>query len=143
LPDIPKTIFLFAFWILSIVNEEDLPVGPEEEEPEPQPPKEAIRIVEMSEESEAPKEEICKVCKDSKPVYVEVESQGTIEYMCKECFEKDLRDEGKQCWSCKTALEQDDAFCGKCGSPTEKKCPKCDVTAKDDDAFCGKCGTKL
>jgi hypothetical protein len=125
------------------VNEEDPPLVPDTEEPEPQPPKEEIRIVEMSDVSGAPKEMLCKVCKVSKAVHVEVESDGIIEYICKECFEVDVADQGKQCFSCEAPLKQDDAFCGSCGSPSEKKCSKCGTTGKDDDAFCGKCGNKL
>ena len=124
------------------MDEEELPLLPDDEEPEPQPPREEIRIVEMSDDG-APKEMVCKVCKVSKPVYVEVESGGVIEYICKECFDADVADQGKTCFGCESPLKQDDEFCGKCGSPTEKKCTECGTTAKDDDAFCGKCGKKL
>jgi hypothetical protein len=125
------------------VTEEDGPLEPDPEEPEPTPPKEEIRIVEMSESGEATMEKMCKVCQELKPAYVEVESEGVIEYTCKNCFEKDVADTGKSCWSCDTSIKDDDAFCGKCGSPAEKKCSECGEPAKDDDAFCGKCGSKL
>ena len=49
------------------------------------------------------------------------------------------------CNECGTLVEEEDVFCGKCGSriERERKCPDCGVTASWDDRFCRKCGTQL
>ena len=125
------------------MDEEELPTEDYPEEPEAKPPKEEIRIVEMSDLSGEPVEKNCRVCGKLKPIYVEIESEGVVEYTCKECFEKDVSYQGKVCKKCEAPLSVDDAFCGKCGTPTENKCGECGAVAKDDDAFCGKCGKKL
>lgn len=124
--------------------DDELPeMPPEPEDAEPQPPKEKIRIVELSGDSKSPKEKICKVCGKLKPVYVEMESRGITEYTCKDCFAELTEEEKKQCRSCDATLKFEDAFCGKCGEPTIRKCPKCDARVEDEDLFCGKCGAKL
>jgi len=125
-----------------VADEEPSPVeGPEE--PEPKPPREKIKIVDVSEASGAAKEGVCKVCGKLKPVFVEIEVGGRVEYTCEECFKMDVADIGKKCGDCGAPLKVDDAFCGKCGKPTEKKCLDCGAVSRDDDTFCGRCGTKL
>ncbi|NYT11580.1 MAG: zinc-ribbon domain-containing protein [Methanomassiliicoccales archaeon] len=49
------------------------------------------------------------------------------------------------CIECGSFVEEDDVFCGKCGSKVvkERKCPKCGALASEDDRFCRKCGTQL
>lgn len=125
------------------MDEEELFPPDEPEEPEEKPPKEEIRIVEISDASGEPVEKDCRICGKLKPVYVEIESDDIVEYTCKECFQKDVADQGKKCRECEAPLLVDDVFCGKCGTSTEIKCGECDTLAKDDDAFCGKCGKKL
>ena len=112
------------------------------EEDEQKPPKEDIRIIEISESGTA-LEKVCRVCGQLKPVYVEIESDGVVEHTCKECFEKDVTVPGKACRECEEPVSAEDAFCGKCGTPAERKCEECGALAQDDDAFCGKCGSKL
>lgn len=124
-------------------EEEPPPTSPEPEEGEPPPPKEEIRIVELSGTKKSDEEKACKVCGKVKPAYIEVESQGTTEYTCKECYEETTGEEEKECRECGAALNPDDIFCGKCGKPTVKKCQECDTKVKDEDLFCGKCGARL
>ncbi len=125
------------------MDEEQLLPPDEPEEPQPQEPKESIRIVDMSSGDPEPSEKVCRVCGQLKPVYVEVESDGVIEYTCEGCFQKDVAPLTKTCRECDAQVDHDDAFCGKCGKPTELKCGECGSTAREDDAFCGKCGKKL
>jgi len=49
------------------------------------------------------------------------------------------------CVECGSIVEEDDAFCGKCGFKVvrAKKCQECGVLANESDCFCRKCGTKL
>jgi len=55
---------------------------------------------------------------------------------------------GKQCPSCGTALNMDDAFCVSCGQPTTQEepprqgrvCEVCKNTLNSDAQFCGYCG---
>jgi RNA polymerase subunit RPABC4/transcription elongation factor Spt4 len=49
------------------------------------------------------------------------------------------------CIECGSLVEEEDFFCGKCGSKVvkERKCPECGVPANEDDRFCRKCGTQL
>lgn len=125
------------------MDEEQLLPPDEPEEPESHAPKEEIRIVDMSGADGEPVDRVCRVCGLLKPVYVEVESQGIVEYTCKECFQKDVAPPTKTCRECSAPVKQDDAFCGKCGKPTELRCGECGSTAKEGDAFCGKCGSTL
>ena len=139
-----KAIFLFDIPNLLYVQEEEPPpTSPDQEDTEPQPPKEEIHIVELSGAKKPQEEKACKVCGKTKPAYVEMESQGVTEYICKECYDKTAKTAKKECRGCGAALSPDDTFCGKCGKPTVKKCSECDTKAKDEDLFCGKCGTKL
>ncbi len=49
------------------------------------------------------------------------------------------------CPSCGTELDENDAFCGSCGSkrPKERVCPSCGRAASENDRFCRKCGTRV
>ena len=50
-----------------------------------------------------------------------------------------------ECESCGAALDEDDAFCHKCGTRVEfeRECAGCGTTAKAEDTFCRKCGSKV
>jgi len=50
-----------------------------------------------------------------------------------------------ECESCGAPLEEDDAFCHKCGTRVEleRECGGCGATAKPEDVFCRKCGSKI
>jgi hypothetical protein len=50
-----------------------------------------------------------------------------------------------ECRSCGSVLDEDDAFCHKCGTRVEfeRECAGCGTTAKMEDTFCRKCGSKL
>lgn len=125
-----------------MADEEPFPLE-EPEEPEPKPPREEIKIIDVSEVAGAGKDRVCKVCGKLKPVFIEIESGGKVEYTCEECFKTDVADIGKKCRECGAPLKVGDAFCGKCGKPTQRKCSGCGAVLRDDDMFCGRCGTKL
>jgi hypothetical protein len=50
-----------------------------------------------------------------------------------------------ECRSCGAPLDEDDAFCHKCGTRVEfeRECGGCGTIAKAEDAFCRKCGSKI
>lgn len=52
----------------------------------------------------------------------------------------------KICPTCKKEFNDEQAFCGECGTKLEVKhtsCPKCGYEVNPDQQFCGNCGTKL
>ncbi len=48
-------------------------------------------------------------------------------------------------WTCECGAKNDGKFCSNCGKPKSNKkvCPNCKATNEDNDKFCGECGTKL
>ncbi len=51
-----------------------------------------------------------------------------------------------ECSSCSEPMDpEEDAFCGKCGTPipAERLCEECNAAVAQDDEFCRKCGNKL
>ncbi len=106
-------------------------------EAEPAPPRDEIRIRDLTGRPTA-----CSVCGQPKPVYVEIEVDGVVEYTCRDCYEGDVV-ELVACRKCGAALEATDAFCGKCGAPRVLACRACGASLTDGDAFCGKCGASV
>lgn len=55
----------------------------------------------------------------------------------------------KFCNRCGSAMDDDDLFCGKCGSPWEvpvrikRSCPNCGAAVEEGEAFCGSCGAPV
>lgn len=100
------------------------------------PPKPDIRIRDLTEGPRG-----CSVCGQVREPYIEIEVDGVIEYTCRECYEGEVG-ELAACRQCGAALEPEDRFCGKCGTPRTRTCPSCGAELGEADGFCGKCGAR-
>jgi len=121
---------------------------PPPESPAPAPPKVELRIVDYSTKRVNPN---CSVCGRQKDRYLEIETSTSIEYTCRDCYERTthrptMRPAPKpsaSCRKCGTVMEMSDNFCGKCGNPAVLKCSACSAEVDEEDKFCAKCGAKL
>lgn len=76
------------------------------------------------------------------------ESEDAIENMVEEALEeRDLAEAIKEevCRECGSPLEEEDRFCGQCGSEVIKvrSCLSCGNDLQEDDRFCRKCGNPV
>lgn len=113
---------------------------PAEKDEEEIPEKETVKIREYDEVAGLRR---CSVCHQMKEVYLEIESNGVVEAVCRECYEASQQPKEEVCRKCGAILHPGDKFCGKCGTPRERRCPRCNALVKEGDRFCGKCGAEL
>ena len=125
---------------------EESPEETPEKPPEVQvpPPKPELQIIDFSRKRINP---YCIVCGMEKDRYLEVETNGVIEYTCKSCYAKShlvpVSPTAISCGSCGAPMAVGDNFCGKCGVPAILRCVACNNEVDEEDRFCAKYGAKL